>query len=225
MQRHTDRLQPLARSGRLHFPFPLPYPFSAYRSLRWLGTALRPCLVLLAILTLDFRPSSTGRGPLSVACSVYVSQFCQGRSDAPFCLDPVPDPDFGSFTASVPLGHAIDIVLHQDNETPLKVLAAGYSAKLRHANRVHGVNIASMPEQSQGPHVSAEYCRSELQIANGLTKIIPPAEWPHTMTQFGMTASGDGFHLDAVVASRPTDHSIPAEIFAASCPKISCYSC
>ncbi|CAE7853496.1 BP80, partial [Symbiodinium microadriaticum] len=40
-----------------------------------------------------------------------------------------------------------------------------------------------------GPHVSAEYCRSELQIANGLTKIIPPAEWPHTMTQFGMTVT------------------------------------
>ena len=76
-----------------------------------------------------------------------------------------------------------------------------------------------MSEQLQGPRVSVEYCRSELQIANGLTKIIPPAEWPHTMTQFGMTASGDGFHLDAVVAN-PTVHSIPAEIIAASCQKI-----
>ena len=99
------------------------------------------------------------------------------------------------------LEQAIDGVFHQDNQTLLKALAAGYSAKLRHTNRVHRVNIASMSENLQGPHISVEYSRSELQIANGLTKLIPPAEWPHTMTQFGMTASGDGFHLDAVVAT------------------------
>ena len=56
-------------------------------------------------------------------------------------------------------------------------------------SRVHRVNIASMSDQLQDPHVTAEYCRSELQAAGGLTKIIPPAERPHTMMQFGMTAS------------------------------------
>ena len=58
-------------------------------------------------------------------------------------------------------------------------------------SRVHRVNIASMSDQLQDPHVTvtAEYCRSELQTVGGLTKIIPPAERPHTMMQFGMTAS------------------------------------
>ncbi|CAE7534304.1 MRL1 [Symbiodinium necroappetens] len=49
---------------------------------------------------------------------------------------------------------------------------------------------------------------SELQIANGRIKIIPPAEWTHTMTQFGRTSSSDGFHLDAIVASY-TDPKFP----------------
>ena len=83
-------------------------------------------------------------------------------------------------------GQAIDVVFHQDNETLLKFLAADYSDKLRHTNRVQRVNIGSMSKQLQGPHVSAEHCRSELQIAKGLTKIIPTAEWPCTMTQFGI---------------------------------------
>ena len=79
------------------------------------------------------------------------------------------------------LGHNIDLDFHQDNETLLKVLASGYSAKLRHCNRVHRVNIASMSEQLESPQVTAVYCKSESQIASGLTKVILPAEWPHTL--------------------------------------------
>ena len=55
------------------------------------------------------------------------------------------------------LGQAVDVVFHQNNETLLKVFAAGYSAKPRHVNRVHRVNTAPMPEQLQDPHITAEY--------------------------------------------------------------------
>ena len=110
------------------------------------------------------------------------------------------------------LGHAINVVFHQDNETLLKVLVAGYSAKLRHCNRVHRINIASMREQLALPHVSACYCKSEDQVANGLTKIIAPADWPCTLDQFGLQASGVGLHPDAACAA--VDVTLPAEIFA-----------
>ncbi|CAE7223108.1 unnamed protein product [Symbiodinium natans] len=116
------------------------------------------------------------------------------------------------------LGRAIDVVFHQDNETLLKVLATGYSAKLRHCNRVHRVNIASMSEQLESPQVTAVYCKSESQIANGLTKVIPPAEWPHTLAQFGLTASSDGPHLETAVAAL-AEANLAAEVFAGSCPK------
>ncbi|CAE7489935.1 unnamed protein product [Symbiodinium natans] len=117
------------------------------------------------------------------------------------------------------LGRAIDVVFHQDNETLLKVLATGYSAKLRHCNRVHRVNIASMSEQLESPQVTAVYCKSESQIANGLTKVIPPAEWPHTLAQFGLTASSDGPHLETAVAAL-AEANLAAEVFAGSCPKV-----
>ncbi|CAE7244859.1 RPS6KA5 [Symbiodinium natans] len=114
------------------------------------------------------------------------------------------------------LGRAIDVVFHQDNETLLKVLATGYSAKLRHCNRVHRVNIASMSEQLESPQVTAVYCKSESQIANGLTKVIPPAEWPHTLAQFGLTASSDGPHLETAVAAL-AEANLAAEVFAGRC--------
>ena len=117
------------------------------------------------------------------------------------------------------LGRAIDVVFHQDNETLLKVLATGYSAKLRHCNRVHRVNVASMSEQLESPQVTAVYCKSESQIANGLTKVIPPAEWPHTLAQFGLTASSDGPHLETAVAAL-AEANLAAEVFAGSCPKV-----
>ena len=115
------------------------------------------------------------------------------------------------------LGHAVDVVFHQDNETLLKVLVAGYSAKLRHCNRVHRINIASMSEQLAEPHISARYCKSEDQVSNGLTKIIAPAEWPRTLEQFGLQSSGAGLHPDAACAA--IDVTLPAEIFASESPK------
>ena len=56
----------------------------------------------------------------------------------------------------------------------LKILETGYSAKLRHLPRVHKVNIASMSEVFDDPEFSAEFIRSDEQVANGLTKIIAP---------------------------------------------------
>ena len=115
------------------------------------------------------------------------------------------------------LGHAVDVVFHQDNETLLKVLVSGYSAKLRHCNRVHRINIASMSEQLAEPHISARYCKSEDQVSNGLTKIIAPAEWPRTLEQFGLQSSGAGLHPDAACAA--IDVTLPAEILASESPK------
>ena len=76
------------------------------------------------------------------------------------------------------LGFNCKTVYHQDNEALLKILAAGYSPKLRHCGRVHRVNIASMSEELDKDRVEANYCHTNSQIANGLTKGIPPNEWP-----------------------------------------------
>ena len=53
------------------------------------------------------------------------------------------------------LGFNCKTVYHQDNEALLKILAAGYSPKLRHCGRVHRVNIASMSEELDEDRVEA----------------------------------------------------------------------
>ena len=62
---------------------------------------------------------------------------------------------------------------HQDNEAVIRILASGYSAKLRHSGRVHRINIAAMSEQLASENVTAVYCHTQEQIANGFTKAHP----------------------------------------------------
>ena len=52
------------------------------------------------------------------------------------------------------LGIDVPVLYQQDNSTLLAVLKTGYSAKLRHANRVHRVNIASV----------CAPCRTQIQL-------------------------------------------------------------
>lgn len=77
----------------------------------------------------------------------------------------------------------IKVIFHQDNDAVLKIRKNRYSAKLRHMNRVHKVNIASLCEVLEDGDVVATYCPSAEQRANGFTKIIPPGDWIATITQ------------------------------------------
>ena len=52
----------------------------------------------------------------------------------------------------------VSVSYQQDNETVLAILKAGYSAKLRHMNRVHRVNVASVCERLADERVQAVYC-------------------------------------------------------------------
>ena len=45
------------------------------------------------------------------------------------------------------------------------------------------MNVASMAEIFEQEEFSATYVNSKDQLANGLTKVIPPAEWPEMLTQ------------------------------------------
>ncbi|CAE7257616.1 RE2 [Symbiodinium sp. CCMP2592] len=81
----------------------------------------------------------------------------------------------------------VPIIFFQDNETVLAILKSGYSPKLRHLGRVHRVNVASMAEIFEQEDFSATYVNSKEQLANGLTKIIPPAEWSDMLTRCAFT--------------------------------------
>ena len=71
-------------------------------------------------------------------------------------------------------------VFEQDNQATITVMNSGYSAKLSHCGRVHRVNVASIYEQLEQDIFTLRYCETSTQAANGLIKIISPAEWQQT---------------------------------------------
>ena len=81
------------------------------------------------------------------------------------------------------VGMHVPIVFEQDNTAAIAVMNSGYSAKLRHCGRVHRVNVASIHEQLEQEVFALRYCETPTQAANGLTKIITPAEWQQTVEQ------------------------------------------
>ena len=109
------------------------------------------------------------------------------------------------------LGFNVATTYHQDNEAVLRILASGYSAKLRHCGRVHRINVAAMSEQLTSESITAEYCPTQEQIANGFTKVIAPAEWGHMLQQLGVQSVG-------ALAAKPVDTN-KAEAFAGSQPQ------
>ena len=109
------------------------------------------------------------------------------------------------------LGFNVATTYHQDNEAVLRILASGYSAKLRHCGRVHRINVAAMSEQLTSDSITAEYCPTQEQIASGFTKVIAPAEWGHMLQQLGMQSVG-------ALAAKPVDTD-KAEAFAGSQPQ------
>ena len=62
--------------------------------------------------------------------------------------------------------------------------------KLRHCGRVHGVNIASVAEviDDDAQSISIGYCNTHLQLANPLTKVLPPQHWPEALFQLSVCA-------------------------------------
>ena len=87
------------------------------------------------------------------------------------------------------LERPVEVNYRQDNQAVVGIVTSGYSAKLRHAPRVHRVNVSSVSEVlSEGFLRSIWYTKTSEQIANGLTKVITPAEWPIMLEQLCVQA-------------------------------------
>ena len=77
----------------------------------------------------------------------------------------------------------VPVSFQQDNQAAITVFQSGYSAKLRHAGRVHRVNVASIHEQlDQGVFDLDDY-ETTAQLANRFTKVIGQADWQQTLKQ------------------------------------------
>ena len=78
----------------------------------------------------------------------------------------------------------IKCFFEQDNEAVIKIIGNKYSVKLRHCNRVHRVNIASISDLlDKEDDLELRYCHTNQQVANALTKILPPIHWQEALQQ------------------------------------------
>ena len=78
----------------------------------------------------------------------------------------------------------VQVRLEQDNEAAIKIIQNRYSASLRHCNRVHQVNVASICHLLDNePCIELRYCKSGQQFANAFTKIIAPIHWNQALKQ------------------------------------------
>ena len=76
------------------------------------------------------------------------------------------------------LGRKAVLEFHEDNETAIGIIKAGYSPALRHVKRTHGVCIRWLAERFRYPDYHLFYERSALMAADIYTKaFVVPAEW------------------------------------------------
>ena len=81
-----------------------------------------------------------------------------------------------AFSVQTMLEHLLQRSVRVNNLGVVQISKSGYSAKLRHAPRVHRVNISSVHEISGEFAHTIEYTQTEEQIANGLIKVIAPID-------------------------------------------------
>ena len=85
------------------------------------------------------------------------------------------------------LERPVAVNYRQDNQAAVEIVTSGYSAKLHHAPRFHRVNVSSANEVPTGDFLHSIWCtHTAEQIANGLAKVITPAEWPSMLQQLGL---------------------------------------
>ena len=82
-------------------------------------------------------------------------------------------------------GRKVTMKLKEDNAATLTILESGFSVKLRHASRTH-LDVASLAETIKAQDVVAEYCSTDCQAADALTKVIQPNAWERLLQLLGV---------------------------------------
>ena len=84
------------------------------------------------------------------------------------------------------LGRSVELEIMEDNEATIRIVLKGYSAKLRHVQRTHKINISSIKEVVDKENVAVKYCNTDDQAADIFTKALAPQKWAHALYLLGM---------------------------------------
>ena len=83
----------------------------------------------------------------------------------------------------------------EDNQSTIRIVKSGYSAKLRHVNRVHEVDLSSIKEQLEDGYIEIQYVDTCNQAADLFTKALEPQKW------------GPALHMLNIIVRPRTDTS------------------
>ena len=82
----------------------------------------------------------------------------------------------------------ISLHIYEENQACIAIVKKGYSAKLRHLAMTHRVNVASTCEVvNANESVVLQYCRTDDQRGDPLTKALPLQKWEHALVLLGIS--------------------------------------
>ena len=84
------------------------------------------------------------------------------------------------------VGKELELHIMEDNQATIIVAKKGFSAKLRHVNRVHAVDLSSLKEMFQQPGCYIQYVKTEDQSADIFTKALAPQKWDNALKLLGI---------------------------------------
>ena len=74
----------------------------------------------------------------------------------------------------------VPVSFQQDNQAAITVIQSGYSAKIRHAGRVHRVNVTSIHEQLDQGVFDLDYCETTAQSEHCMM-------WAYTLSPLSLS--------------------------------------
>jgi hypothetical protein len=86
-------------------------------------------------------------------------------------------------------GRPIQLKIFEDNQAAITIADSGFSTKLCHISRTHGVNIASIKDEIDKPEFELLKIDTKLQAADIFTKAVEPQKWEPALDMLGIRRS------------------------------------
>ena len=110
--------------------------------------------------------------------------------------------------------HTTCLIIAEDNEAVIKIIAKARSMALRHLPRTHRIDVHWLFEVCSHPRVRMLYVNTKQQIADLMTKALNnPATWEHLLDIAQIRAG--------VTSEKPTQHELSAAMLLTSPPGLS----
>ena len=79
------------------------------------------------------------------------------------------------------LGRELILIVREDNEAAMKIVAKGYSPSVRYLWRTRRLSVSWLHEVLSSAWAKLEYWKSEAMRADPFTKFIKPSCWEHAL--------------------------------------------